>query len=256
MQVVIIGSGNTATVFGKLVLQKGHQIVQVLGRNSLAVSKLATQLNAAAVNSYSEINLDADLYILAVSDNAITEVAQKIDLVNKTIVHTAGSVPKSVLNEVSDSYGVIWPLQTLRKEIEQKIPEIPLMIDGNNEETIKIITSFALSLSKNVKFADDMEREKTHLAAVIASNFTNHLFALTDDFCEKENLDFQMLIPLIVETADRMKYSMPADVQTGPAARTDIVTIEKHLQLLELHPYLKKLYLRMSNSIMQSHFKK
>src|ERR1035437_2144026 len=135
MQVVIIGSGNTATVFGKLVLQKGHRIVQVVGRNSLAVSQLATQLNATPVNSYSEINLGADLYIIAVSDNAIAEVAQKLDLKQKTIVHTAGSVPKSVLKEVSNSYGVIWPLQTLRKEMDQKIPEIPLIVDGNNEET-------------------------------------------------------------------------------------------------------------------------
>lgn len=254
MQVVLIGSGNAATVLGKLILRSGHQIIQVVGKNLHSATVLSMQLNATASNNFSEINREAELYIIAVSDNAIASVAQQLRLQNKLVVHTAGSVSKEVLKNVSDHYGVLWPLQTLRKEMEH-ILAMPLIVDGSNEETINRLKLFALSLSDNVKPANDLEREKLHLAAVIVSNFTNHLYALAKDFCEKESVDFKLIVPLIIETAERMKQYSPADVQTGPAARTDVVTIEKHLQLLEVHPYLRRLYLRLSNSIMQTVFK-
>ncbi len=255
MQVVIIGSGNTATVLGKLIQQSGHQIVQVMSNTLQHAQTLATQLNTTASNNFQAINQNADVYIIAVSDNAVASVAERLQLPGRLVVHTAGSTSKEILKNVSAQYGVLWPLQTLRKETAH-IPAMPFIIDGNDEATINNIKSFAATLSTTIEFADDDDRQKLHLAAVMASNFTNHFYALAEYFCEKESLDFKLIVPLIIETAERIRQTSPADVQTGPAARTDIVTIDKHLKLLDSHPYLKRLYLRISNSIMETVFKK
>ena len=113
-----------------------------------------------------------------------------------------------------------------------------------------MIENFALTLSSKVSYANDEQRLKLHVAAVIVNNFTNHLYTLAADYCADEGLDFKMLQPLIEETALRLRDHRPADVQTGPAARKDMATLDKHLSILSQHPVLKKIYLRMSDSIM------
>jgi len=143
---------------------------------------------------------------------------------------------------------VLYPLQTLRKEMP-KIPPIPFLIDGNNQETIEFINTLAKQLSHNVQLSNDQSRMKIHLAAVMVNNFTNHLYAMTEDFCTKEKLDFNMLKPLISETASRISASSPSNLQTGPAVRNDIQTIDKHLSLLIEYPQIKAIYLKLTDSI-------
>src|SRR5437868_12497480 len=123
---------------------------------------------------------------------------------------------------------------------------IPILIDGNSPETTALIEDFARSLSNTVSIANDDQRLKLHVAAVIVSNFTNHLYALAEEFCEKEKVDFKMLIPLIMETAERIETNSPASVQTGPALRNDIFTLDKHLRLLNAYPKLKYVYLKLT----------
>jgi hypothetical protein len=155
-----------------------------------------------------------------------------------------------VLKDISTNYGVLYPLQSLRKENKDESVTIPLLIDGNSNDTIFKIGEFAKTISSLVSFANDEQRVKLHIAAVVTSNFANHLFCLAAEYCKNEKLDFKMLQPLIEETAIRLRDHVPCDMQTGPAARKDIVTLDKHLRMLNAYPRLRTVYLRMTDSIM------
>lgn len=250
MRTVIIGSGNTATVLGKKFILSGHEVMQVVGRSPQPVSELAAVLNCASTTDLSKINRGGDIYIMAIADDAIAQVAAALNLDKKLVVHTAGSVSKDVLQSCSRNYGILYPLQSLRKEMET-IPEIPFLVDGNTPDDLAVISEFAATLSPMVKQTDDEQRLKIHLAAVMVSNFTNHLYTLADEYCRREGLDFDMLQPLISAIADRIKYFKPAGVQTGPAVRHDTRTIHKHLDLLEEHPQLKAFYTLFTKSIQE-----
>jgi len=255
MQLVMIGSGNVATILGRLMTQKGHRILQVISHTREHADSLAKELNAASACNLADINGDADVYLIAVADNVMAGVASGIRLPGKLVVHTAGSAATDKMSAVSDKCGVLWPIQSLRKEARY-IPHIPFVVNGNNVETTGAIAAFAETLSDKVIIADDEIRTKLHVASVISSNFANHLYALAENYCNKEKIDFRALVPIIKETANRMEYYHPSDVQTGPAARGDTATIIKHLDMMATHPYLKRLYLKLTNSIMQMPGKK
>lgn len=250
MSVVIIGAGNVATVFGRLIKKANMQVVQVISRNIANAQLLANELNCPYSADLKNLNTTADIYVVAISDASLNENQVGYFLGEKLILHTAGSVSKNILHKVSTNYGVIYPLQSLRKEMIEIPKNIPLLIDGSSEEVIERIEKFAFQLSSSVIKSTDEERLKLHVAAVIVSNFTNHLYSLAATYCEKENLDFKMLQPLIEETALRVRFYPPAEMQTGPAIRKDNTTLEKHLRLLSNHPALKKVYLKITDSIM------
>lgn len=250
MRIVIIGSGNVASVLGRLFIKNNHEVIQLVSRNKAHAKILADELKCPFTDNTGIIDTSAALYLVAVSDGALFDLNNNIHLGKKLILHTAGSVSKDVLKNISVNYGVLYPLQSLRKEKEYD-GEIPFLVDGNTEETKTLIEDFAKTLSANVTKATDDERLKLHVAAVVVSNFTNHLYALAEDFCNKENIDFKLLAPLIKETAERVQTISPATAQTGPAARNDIFTLDKHLQLLSKHPRLKYIYLKLTDSIMK-----
>lgn len=248
MNIVLIGTGNVASVLGRLMVQKGHRIVRVVGRNQSHAAALAAQLGADSHAPADGLAADADIYIIAWSDNALAPGHLPFRLPGKIVVHTAGSVPMEVLKNISDKVGILYPLQSLRKEMEQ-IPEIPFLTDAGDEESFAVIAGFARTLSDRVVRAGDVERLKLHAAAVIVNNFTNHLYRLAEDFCLKEGVDFSILQPLILETASRIREISPSLLQTGPAARNDLSTIDRHLELLSAHPGLRNIYRQLSESI-------
>jgi len=249
MKIGIIGSGNVATVMGRKVSKAGHKIIQVISRNEGHAQLLAKELNCGYASSFDDLNRDGDLYMVAISDSSLLELDKHLSLEKKMIVHTAGSVSKNVLGKISKNYGVLYPLQSLRKENEN-IPEIPLLVDANTAENLTLIYDFAKTISNDVRHSNDEERLKLHVGAIIVNNFTNHLYALTENYCKKENVDFKLLLPLINETASRLHFFSPTELQTGPAARNDKLTIEKHLALLKDHPALKRIYELMTESIL------
>lgn len=282
MHITIIGTGNVATVLGRTIKDAGHTIVQVYGRDAAKAKQLAAILQAEAVwpeqdsnrhagtdtgvqqqavvqpqpgiqqqtGMQQSINPSADIYIIAVADAAIPQVAGSLQLSGKLVVHTAGSVSKDVLKACSDRYGILYPLQSLRKEMQQE-PVIPLLVDATNPEDLSLLQDFALTLSRQVQVAGDVDRLKLHVAAVIVSNFTNHLYALAEQYCVAERADFRLLLPLIAEVATRLQYLSPGQAQTGPAIRKDLPTIEKHLELLKHHGALQDIYRIMTESIMK-----
>lgn len=252
MKIVIIGTGNVGTIAGRLLLQAGHQIIQVYGRNEIHASLLAAELHCRYCNAWDDIDKAGDIYIAALSDMALGEMSASLRLPARLIVHTAGSIPMHILKPVSENYGVLYPLQSLRKEFPAST-DIPFLIDASNEKAGLTLLSIASGISSVVKHANDEERGKLHVAAVIVNNFTNHLYALAEQFCIKEDLDFKLLLPLIQETASRMERITPAEALTGPAIRNDHLTIQKHLDLLSGYPPIKKLYEDLTESIRTLH---
>jgi predicted short-subunit dehydrogenase-like oxidoreductase (DUF2520 family) len=247
MDIVIIGTGNTATVLGRKLKGAGHNIAQVYGRNAKAASDLAYELDTESTNYWAVVNRIADIYLLAVSDIAVEEIVKELQLPNKTIVHTAASVSKNVLNK-SQHYGVFYPLQSLKKE-SVSLPDTPIIIDASDQQTLDLLENLANTITKNVIKANDEERMKLHLAAVFSNNFVNYLYALAEEYCRAEGINFKLLVPLIQETALRVQTINPSNAQTGPAFRHDAATIQRHEELLKSYPELKKFYLLFTESI-------
>lgn len=249
MDIVILGSGNVAAVLGRKFKAAGHSILQIVSRNASVASKLAYEWDTESTNYSSIINRNADVYIVAVSDDAIDDVVADLQLPKKVVAHTAASVSKEVLKNVSEHYGVFYPLQSLSKD-NIELPEAPIFFDGSDELTKKKLEALAHSISpQHVSQAGDDARMKLHVAAVFVNNFTNHLYALAESYCKKEGIHFRELLPLIEETALRIKDISPSASQTGPAIRNDEETIQKHLTMLNSHPELKKVYEFLTSSI-------
>lgn len=250
MDIVIIGTGNTASILGRKLKAAGHNILQIFGRDAKAASELAYELDTESTNYWTVVQRNADIYIVAVSDIAIEEVTKELQLTDKIIVHTAGAVSKEILNTGANHYGVFYPLQSLKKE-STHIPFTPILIDASDEQTLTQLEALGESISTSVQQATDEQRLKLHLAAVFCNNFVNHLYVLMEQYCSREGLDFQLLVPLIQETALRIQSIDPSKSQTGPAIRHDSNTIERHLALLEKHPDLKAIYQLLTKSIQQ-----
>jgi predicted short-subunit dehydrogenase-like oxidoreductase (DUF2520 family) len=251
MEIVIIGSGNVASVLGRKAQQAGHEIVQVVSREPQHAKQLGDLLGAS-FGSLKDIRRSGFLYLVAITDQALLTIGEWLQLGNSVVAHTAGSISRDLLKDVSINYGVFWPLQSLRKEIDH-IPDFPLIVDGNTPETLTLLQDLASSMSDRVSSLDDNHRMKLHLAASFSGNLSNHLYKLTYDFCAKEHLDFSLLLPLLQETVLRIDNHDPGLFQTGPAIRKDQVTMDKHRALLAAHPDMRKIYELMSDAIMQFH---
>ena len=254
MNVVLIGTGNTATILGRLIKQTGHDVLQVYGRSADHASMLASSLGCDYTISLDSLDQRGDLYIIAVTDSAISSIVSGWKFPRKMLVHTAGSVSKDVLQTASKNYGVLYPLQSFRKEVAD-ITSIPFLVDANTGDDLRLLYDFACTLSGNVKKADDKERATYHLAAVVLNNFTNHLITLTNEFCVQTKTDFSLLVPLLKQLPDRLMQYSPRELQTGPAIRNDQSTIVKQLGLLEEFPELKNLYTLFTKSIQAYHYK-
>jgi len=248
MNITTIGSGNVAGILGKVFKENNHVVNEVVGRNEITARSLSETLGAGFCPNLQRMNKDSDMFIIAVKDDAVADIGAQLSLSEKIVVHTCGSVSMDVLKIASKNYGVLYPLQSLRKELNYS-PVIPFLVDGNNDAARENIFNFASSVSHSVIVANDEMRLHYHLSAIIVSNFSNHLFALANEYCKKNNIDFKLLLPLIEETVHRIHDHDPAAMQTGPAARGDEITLRKHLNLLKSFPELQKIYELMSESI-------
>lgn len=249
MNITLIGSGNVAHILGRLLLEKNYTMTEVAARTKDKADALAQQLHSKSTH-IEDINNDSDIYIIAVADKAVANVASQLKLNDKLVIHTCGSVSINVLKSCSENYGVLYPLQSIRKETAY-IPDIPFLVDGSNEEVKTRLHQLAFSLSGKVEFANDDERLKYHVAAITASNFSNYLYVVCKQFCDENNVDFSLVIPLIKETANRLDEYNPAAMQTGPAVRNDVDTLQKHINLLQQQPRLQMLYKVLTNAILE-----
>lgn len=249
MNIVLLGSGNVATHLGRAFKMAGQSIVQVWSRDISNASELADTLAAEPISEMFDLDRSADLYIIAVKDEAIREVALALDISDKLIVHTSGSTGLDILDGVSSRIGVFYPLQTFSKTKSVDFRQIPIAIEGNTADVTSTIRAIADRLSERVIELSSEQRKALHIAAVFACNFTNHLFALSQELLREQKLDFDLLRPLIAETADKIQMNDPISVQTGPAIRDDKTTIQAHLNLLHDKQELMELYQKLSQSI-------
>ena len=253
--VTLIGAGNLATRLGLALNEAGVNIEQVYSRTEDAARELALLLDAGYTNHLEEVRNTSDLIIVAIKDDAITELLDQIAVGNKLIVHTSGSVAMQSLAAYSANYGVFYPLQTFSKSRAVNFEEIPFCLEANTNANLASLKELASKVSQNVYEIDSEERRVLHLSAVFVCNFVNHFYHLGDQLLSDQQLDFNILKPLIKETAAKITELKPAEAQTGPAVRFDETIINKHLKILEEKPELRKIYSFVSESIHQTHKK-
>ena len=245
IKVVIIGSGNVAQHLIKaLVAAKEIDLVQAFARTP---SHLTHLLPKEKITSDYQKIIEADLYIISVSDNAIAEVSEKLPFENRLVVHTSGSSDITILSD-KNRKGVFYPLQTFSKNKTIDFTPIPMCLETENENDFQLLEQVAKTLSKNVFPISSEQRRSLHVSAVFVCNFVNHLYQIGNQICEENNIPFEVLHPLIQETAEKIKELSPSEAQTGPALRNDTKTIEKHLAFLENENY-KKIYELLTQSI-------
>lgn len=251
MRITLIGSGNVATHLAAAFKNAGHAIVQVYSRDMQNAALLAYHVKAEAIDNFDNINSETDLFIIAVKDDAIGDTAQKLAQYNKLIVHTSGATPLNVLTQFTGNAGVFYPLQTFSKTKEVDFRTVPLCIEGADEQITGQLEELARTVSNNVYRVNSDQRKILHLAAVFACNFPNYLYYAAGKLLQQRDLDFNLLRPLILETAEKVQEHLPADVQTGPAIRNDETTMAAHLQLLQDNPELERVYTELSQLIIK-----
>lgn len=249
--IVLIGAGNLAIHLGKALKSAGHYIDAVFSRTQKSADSLASTLNTIPLTQLKDIKADSDLYIISVPDNAIEKILQDIRISNKLIMHTSGSMPMKILSGVSENYGVFYPLQTFSKENEIDFKNIPICIEANSTENENILSELAWELSDNVKIMNSEDRKIAHVAAVFACNYSNFMFGIAEEILNSHNLSFDLIRPLIKETAAKVMQKKPHEVQTGPAVREDITTIENHLEILNSNPEYKKIYTLLAEELIK-----
>ena len=250
-QIAIIGSGNLAEALARAVAAAdGLHLVQLFARNAAQGGEVAALARTEWTDDPRRL-ARADLYLIAVSDRAVGEVAARLPIPDgAAVAHTAGSVPLAALPERFTRRGVFYPMQTFTKGRRVDFSEIPVFLETSDPGFRAELEAFARTLSRTVLWADSAQRGKVHLAAVFACNFANHMYALGEAVVRSAGLDFAVLKPLIAETAAKAcDSSSPRDVQTGPAVRNDTATQERHLALLDGNPTLQEIYTQISENI-------
>lgn len=249
MKIVLIGAGNVATHLGLALVKAGHSIEQVYSRTEYASKTLAKKLSGSSTTKINEISGKADLYLVALSDEAIKPFLISFKFADKTILHTSGSMSISVFGKRFKNCGVFYPVQTFSKRRKINFKNIPVCVESRNIQVNRRISILAQSLVVNTHVCDSKERKAIHLAAVFANNFSNHLFAISEKILKQNNISFNILRPLIWETALKVQHESPDRMQTGPAKRGDRIVLNEHMNMLKHNKRFLAIYSLLSESI-------
>lgn len=250
MKIAFIGSGNLATHLSLALKAAGEEIIQVYSRTDAHAKELADKLGCIHTTNLDKIYLNADVYILSVKDDAISQIADSIchKCPHALFVHTAGSVLMDIFKGKANHYGVLYPMQTFSKARKVDFRPIPCFIEASSNEDIAIIRSLAESISDHVVDCDSEKRKKLHLAAVFACNLTNHCYRLAERVLQEEEIDWKLYLPLIDETAKKVSEMSPKDAQTGPMVRYDVNVMNRQLALIP-DERTRQIYRLMAESI-------
>lgn len=235
MKISLIGSGRVATHLAVALQQLGHQIQQIYSPNLSHAQQLAIQVAASAVNDFMQIDAAIDLLIIAVKDQAIAQVAGQLPehLADVLLVHTSGSTDLNVLSQWHEHCGVLYPLQTFSFEKSVNWEQVPLLLETYQAQDLRILQNLAQQLSQRVYVYSSAQRLTLHLAAVFACNFSNYCYDMAKQVVDGATVDFSLLYPLILETAQKATQFAPKEVQTGPAVRQDQQILTMHQELLQ-----------------------
>ena len=247
-----IGAGNVATHLAKAFFSKDFTISKVYSKNIGNAELLATSINAIPCNNLEELYEQNHIYFICVNDDVIEEVLHLLKLKDSLIIHTSGSVSINIFeHKAFSNFGIFYPLQTFSKNKAVAIDEVPFCIEANTKENEQELIRLAKVLSNNVHLINSEQRKKLHLAAVFACNFSNYMYTIADELLNNNDMDLNLLKPLIIETANKIKSNSPKAMQTGPAKRNDIAVIEKQLELLANNSTYKDIYQLITDSIIK-----
>ena len=243
-RICMIGAGNLSTHLSQAFQKAGHVITQVYSKTHNTAKSLAKKLGCSFTNQLQDI-APCDIVIIAVKDDVIAKIASQL---NYPIAHTSGTKDLTVLG--SGTNGVFYPLQTFSKDNPVDFDNIPICIEANNSDFMQLLNNLATSISNNVHQLSSEQRKYLHLSAVVACNFSNLMYQMATEICEKHNISFDLLKPLIEETSNKAQKVTAIEAQTGPAKRKDLQTIERHLSLLETDKEKRKIYELLTQSIL------
>jgi predicted short-subunit dehydrogenase-like oxidoreductase (DUF2520 family) len=251
-KIALIGTGNVAWHLALAFENVGHVITDVYSRKKENATDFSKALyHAEPTDALDFSKSTAEIFIMAVSDDAIESIAQNLQLPpNSILAHTSGAAGLNQLGySNTENTGVFYPLQTFSKNKKVSIDHVLLCIEGSNNDTSSRITDLAKSITSNVQLIDSKKRKSIHLAAVFACNFANHMFTLSKEIMNHQGLDFELLKPLIAETLNKSLEVGPENAQTGPAKRNDLETLDKQHKALENDPEVAELYRLISQHI-------
>lgn len=254
--VTFIGSGNLAWHLAPALDNAGYAVREVYSRNPKSAAVLVNRLYQAEVKASPDFSDSISrIFIIAVTDDAIQEVAQEIVLPDDAIlVHTSGARSINLLSyAAADNIGVFYPLQTFSKSKKVDFRQIPVFIEAENKTTEKVLMEMGRAISKNVLKINSSDRKALHIAAVFACNFTNHLLKISKDILDANKLNFELLHPLIAETIQKTLAIGPDKAQTGPAKRQDIETLDNHIEYLKGSEDLSEIYRVISQHIIDTY---
>lgn len=245
----MIGAGNVSTHISRHLCSKGQRISGIYSRSMESAQNLARELGCPGTDDPDEVPEQADFYIVCVPDGAIPEVLDRFRDRKGIWLHTAGAVGMDVFQGLFSSCGVLYPLQTLSRAREVDLENTPFLLEGSSEKVSESIYRLAGILSTNLHKVDSHTRRMFHLAAVFANNFTNHMVHVGQQILHEQELDPQLLYPILNETVQKILGLGAREAQTGPALRNDLETMQKHVELLKRHPEWEKLYTFISRDI-------
>lgn len=252
MKVAIIGAGNVATHLAKALHNADIEVLSIWSNQVDNAKILAQQVNADAVNTIHEIaKSDSDVIFIAVKDDKVAEIVEQLKSYKGIVLHTAGAIAMDILNTF-ENHGVFYPLQTFSKAKSLNFSAVPICLEANNLQTLNVLEKLCIALNCKYYSVSSEKRSTLHVAAVFACNFPNYLYQISADILAKDGLDFDIIRPLIAETAQKVQIASPADVQTGPAIRNDQKTMDNHLQLLKTQPEWLAIYKLLSEQIKNS----
>ena len=249
IKIAIVGTGTVSKHLMRAFSNTQEvEVLQVIPSRGKALSRA---FNASLSHDHSEHKGEQpDVYIIAVSDDAIKIVSQQLAKSKKLVAHTSGSVAMNSLPE-STRRGVFYPLQTFSKGREVDFKTIPICIEAEKKEDLELLRRLSMTISESVFEISSKQRKSLHLAAVFVNNFTNHIYQIGNEICHQNEVSFDILKPLITETVEKLDSLSPIDAQSGPAKRHDDETIEKHLNQLKNKTH-KEIYQVLTKSIQET----
>lgn len=253
MEIVFIGSGNVATHLAVAFKEMGVVVKQVFSKNISNAETLAKKVDAEAISDISKLYREADFYFYALKDNSLRSILMQIDMPAGIQVHTGGTMSIKEFDGFSTKFGVFYPLQTFSLERSIELINTPILIEGCSTDVQKKLLALAGIISDKVILMNSESRMKVHLAAVFACNFTNYLYDIASQILINSGISFDLILPLIEETAEKLKTMSPYEAQTGPAVRMDEMIISKHLDLLNKNSDHKEIYKLLTKNIIKRH---
>ena len=252
MRIVLVGAGGLGTNLGLALHEAGHDVLAVFSRTMEHARMLAERIGSQPTDDICALPNEADLFIVSVKDAVLTDVVQQLmqGREEQYFAHTAGSMSLTLFQGMARHYGVFYPMQSFSKERRINFSEVPVFLEASDAQTLTQLKALSATLTPHVYELSTDERRYLHLAAVFACNFANHCYALSAEILQQHGLPFNVMLPLIDETARKVHHLSPLEAQTGPAIRYDLNVINKQQQLLD-DPAMKELYERLSKSIYQ-----